>query len=158
MIAIGSFPWPGQTSKINLTQPSSQHHPWETITNPSVLATSLIQDYSLLSFFIVGAKPHTAIVKSKNRIPRGFIKIEIFTVEIIPCDPCIAFHVGKQWIIWKAINHEAIGRVSKAQFLLDIYLMSTLAEMSLSTYLQSHSPILPLRISHLNLYNNSNQP
>ena len=100
MIAIGSFPCPGQASKINLIQPSSQHHPLEATTNPSVLATSLILDYLFLSFLVVGAKVHTAVAKSKNRIPCGLIKIEIFTVEIIPCDPCImnrneivAFHV-----------------------------------------------------------------
>ena len=89
MIAIGSFPCPGQTSKINLIQASSQYYPLEATKNPSVLATSLILDYSFLSFFIVGAKAHTAVAKSKNRIPHCLIKIEIYTVKIIPCDPCI---------------------------------------------------------------------
>ena len=81
MIAIGSFPCPGQTSKINLIQPSSQYHPLEATTNPSVLATSLILDYLFLSFFIVGAKAHTAVAKSKNRIPHCLIKIDIIHCE-----------------------------------------------------------------------------
>lgn len=58
-------------------------------------------------FFIVGAKVHTRLAKSKNRIPCGIIKIEIFTVELTPCDSCImnksgiiAFRVGKQLILW----------------------------------------------------------